>query len=66
MENQNCKSQCEACGPCSCKEQVECGPAQGLNGEFWVIIPFLLQEDLAESFEWQSEEVCLKRKILSP
>lgn len=34
MENQNCKSQCEARGPCSCKEQVERGSAQGLNGEF--------------------------------
>lgn len=66
MENQNCKSQCDACGPCSSKEQVKCCSAQSLNGEFWVIVPFLLQEDLAEGFEWQTQEVCLKRKILYP
>lgn len=66
MKNQNCKSQCGACGPCSCKEQVECGSAQGISGEYCIIIPFLLQEYLAEGFEWQTQEVCLKRKILYP
>lgn len=54
LEYQKSASQRDAGGPCSCKEQVKRGSAQGLDGEFWVPVPFLLGEDLAERFEWQS------------